>query len=76
MNLNIAHIVYNSDDRFAEILGVSLVSLYETSADMEGIVVYVLDSGITEENRNKLNNLPEKYKRTQIKWIPAQDISK
>ena len=34
MNPNIAHIVYASDDRFAEILGVSLVSLYENSSDM------------------------------------------
>lgn len=76
MNPNIAHIVYASDDRFAEILGVSLVSLYETSANMDGIVVYVLDSGITEENRNKLKSLPGKYGRDQIKWIPAQDISK
>ena len=32
-NPNVAHIVYASDDRFAEILGVSLVSLYENSKD-------------------------------------------
>ena len=32
-NPNVAHIVYASDDKFAEILGVSLVSLYENSRD-------------------------------------------
>ena len=76
MNPNIAHIVYASDDRFAEILGVSLVSLYENSKDMDVIVVYILDSGIQDENRDKLNSIPEKYGRTQITWIPAQDLSK
>lgn len=76
MNPNVAHIVYASDDKFAEILGVSLVSLYENSADMEDIVVYVLDSGITDENKDKLNCIPEKYGRTPITWIPAQNISK
>lgn len=76
MNPNIAHIVYASDDKFAEILGVSLVSLYENSKDMDDIIVYVLDSGITAENKEKLNSIPRKYGWTQISWIPAQDISK
>lgn len=76
MNPNNAHIVYASDDRFAEILGVSLVRLYENSKDMDDFVVYVLDSGIKDENRHKLNSIPEKYGRTQIAWIPAQNISK
>ena len=46
---NIAHIVYACDNKFAEILGVSLISLYENSKDIN-IVVYVLDSGLTEED--------------------------
>ena len=46
----IAHIVYASDDGFAEILGVSLVSLFENSRDMREIRVYVLDSGISKYN--------------------------
>lgn len=76
MNPNIAHIVYASDDRFAEILGVSLVSLYENSKDMDDIVVYVLDSGIKDENRKKIECVAESYGRNEIRWIPAQDISK
>ena len=41
-----AHIVYASDNKFAEILGVSLLSLFENSRDMKIIHVYILDSGI------------------------------
>ena len=75
-NPNVAHIVYATDDRFAEILGVSLVSLYENSKDMDDIVVYVLDTGIRQENRGKLLSVCQKYMRTEIQFIPAQDVSK
>lgn len=74
-NPNVAYIVYASDDKFAEILGVSLVSLYENSRDMEDIVVYVLDSGIKEDNREKLQFISQNYKRHEIILIPAKNIS-
>lgn len=75
-NPNVAHIVYASDDKFAEILGVSLISLYENSKDMDDTIVYVLDSGISKENRNKILTVCREYKRTEIQFIPARDISK
>lgn len=76
INPNVAHVVYASDDIFAEILGVSLVSLYENSKDMDDIAVYVLDSGIKNENRDRLLTICRNYKRTDIQFIPAKDISK
>lgn len=76
MNPKIAHIVYASDDRFAGILGVSIVSLYENSRDMEEIAVYVLDSGISEKNKNCIESVSKKYDRNSPVWIKAQNISK
>lgn len=73
---NIPHIVYATDDNFAEILGVSLVSLYENSKDVDDIIVYVLDSGISDENIEKLKSLPQKYNRSDLSFIKATDISK
>ncbi|MBD9044309.1 MAG: glycosyltransferase family 8 protein [Solobacterium sp.] len=73
---NIPHIVYATDDNFAEILGVSLVSLYENSKDVDDIIVYVLDSGISNENIEKLKSLPKKYSRSDLSFIKATDISK
>lgn len=73
---NIPHIVYATDDNFAEILGVSLVSLYENSKDVDDIIVYVLDSGISDENIEKLKSLPKKYSRSDLSFIKATDISK
>lgn len=69
------HVVYASDDKFAEILGVSLTSLYENNKAMEQINIYVLDSGITDTNKDKLNFLPEKYGRAPIQWLEAKNIS-
>ena len=72
---NIVHIVYASDDRFAEILGVSLVSLYENSKDMDDIVVYILDSGITDGNKQKMLSVCMSYNRSEIVFIPGENIS-
>lgn len=75
MDRNI-HVVYASDDKFAEILGVSLTSLYENNKDMEQITIYLLDSGISEENKEKLESLSVKYNRKELQWIEAKDITK
>lgn len=72
---SVAHIVYASDDRFAEILGVSLVSLYENSKDMENIIVYILDSGITDWNKKKLVSVCKSYNRSDVIFIPGKNIS-
>lgn len=69
-----AHIVYASDDRFSEILGVSMVSLFENSRDIE-IVVYILDSGITATNKAKIEAVCKTYKRPEPIWIEAKNIS-
>lgn len=74
-NPNEAHIVYASDDGFAEILGVSMVSLYENSKDMEFIAVYVLDSGITDTNKKKLESICKTYNRSLPVWIKAMNVS-
>ena len=69
------HVVYASDDKFAEILGVSLTSLYMNNKEMEQINVYVLDSGIAASNKEKLDSLSEKFGRAPIQWLEAKNIS-
>lgn len=71
----IAHIVYASDDGFAEILGVSLVSLFENSGDMKGIRVYILDSGISKHNREKIEEVCIRYQRSLPVWLKARNIT-
>jgi len=65
------NIVYASDNNFAEILGISMTSLFENNKSSSEIVVYILDDGINEENKSRLSSIAEKYGRTLIfKPIP------
>ncbi len=69
------HVVYASDDRFAEILGISMLSLFDNNGDMEEIHTYILDSGISKENRKNIESICKKYDRVIPQWIPAKNIS-
>ncbi len=69
------HVVYASDDRFAEILGISMLSLFDNNGDMEEIYTYILDSGISKENRKNIESICKKYDRVIPQWIPAKNIS-
>lgn len=72
---NKLHVVYASDDNFAEILGVSLISLLDNNKDMEEMNIYILDSGVSEDNRKKIESICEQYSRTLPIWIQATNIS-
>ena len=73
INLNVVSVVYAANEKFAKILGVSLVSIYANNKDVDDIVVYVLDSEIKDE---KLLMVLRQYSQTEVQFIPAKDISK
>jgi len=56
-------VVYGSDDNYAKFMGVSMYSLFETNTEFEQIVVYILDCGITQENKNRLAAVAEEWGR-------------
>ncbi len=64
------NIVYASDDNFAEMLGISMISLFENNTTGDEINVYILDNGISAENKEKLCFLSDKYCR-QIYFIDS-----
>lgn len=69
------HIVYASDDNFAEIMGVSIVSLFKNNKDMEQIIVYILDSEISEKNKGRIESVFKIYGRPAPVWIVAPNIN-
>lgn len=69
------HIVYASDNSFAQIMGVSISSLFCNCSDIEDIVVYILESGITEYNRKKIEAIFHQFHRALPHWIRAKNIS-
>lgn len=71
---NELHVVYASDDMFSEILGVSMVSLLHNNKEFEDINVYILDSGVSDENKKNIESLCADYHRKPPYWIQAKNI--
>lgn len=69
-------VVYASDDRFSEIMGVSIVSLFEKNRDADTICLYILDTNISGENKSRIEQICKNYKRPLPIWIPAINIEK
>lgn len=69
------HIVYAADNNFAEILGVSLVSLFENNRSTHNIQVYIIDNGISKINKERLKNVFEKYGRNLPVWLQTKNIN-
>lgn len=69
------HIVYAADNKFAEIMGISLISLFECNKDIADIQIYILDSGIHDTNREKVESIFKKYCRQMPRWISARNIA-
>ena len=59
----VLNVLYQSNDNYAPITGVSLTSLLINSKDIEEINVYVLDDKISAKNIKKLKKTCEKFKR-------------
>lgn len=64
-NLNI---VYCCSDLFSEVCGVSITSLFENNKSAMSITVYIIDDGISEDNKVRLGSLAECYSR-RIEFI-------
>lgn len=67
-------VVYSSSDFFAPITGISILSLLETNQDADEIVFYMIDNGISTENRMKLQSMVEAHGR-EIVFVPQPDLS-
>ena len=69
------NIVYVSNDNYAQHLGVSLCSLYDSNADEERLEVFILDTGITPESRGKLKEIARSFGRF-LTFIELKDLEK
>lgn len=56
------NVVFAADDNYASFLSISLNSLLEhNSTDFDHINVFILDDGISEENKAKITSLTKNY---------------
>lgn len=62
--MNILNVLYQSNDNYAMVTGISILSLFENNKSLEQINIYILDDQITEENKEKLRQLCDRYRRS------------
>lgn len=62
-------VAYATDDNYAKHLGISMLSLFQTNAAFDGIRVFVLDCGISEQNRKHLETIAGQYGRA-LTFLP------
>ena len=74
MNNTRMNVLYQCDDRYAAVTGVSLTSLLENNRDWEEIRIYLIDDRVREENRKKFELLAQRYGRT-IAFLDMGSIS-
>ncbi len=63
-------IVYVSDDNYAHLLGISLTSLYENNKLERTLNVFIIDDGISQNNKQRIIRTAERYNR-EINFFDA-----
>ena len=66
-------VMYASDDNYAEIMGVSILSLLQSNRDVQKIRIFIIEDAISEENKSRLTNMVNEYERDVI-FIQKPDI--
>lgn len=66
-------ILMQSDDNYAPFMGVALTSLFENNKALNAIDIAIIDNGLNEDNKSRLQGLCDKYNRKLI-FIPAQGV--
>lgn len=56
-------VAYAADDKYAKYLGISMLSLFQSNIDFTEIIVFVMDCGIGNPNREKLEWIAKEYNR-------------
>lgn len=65
------NIVYSSSDYYAQCMGVSIYSLLVNNQEIPEIRIYVLETGISEGNKRKINMIGKQFNR-KVMFIEAQ----
>ena len=67
------NILYQSSDVYAPVMGVSITSLLENNKNLDNISIYILDGGISEDNKKRLHLLGQDYCQ-KITFIDGKEI--
>lgn len=68
------NVVYSSSDSYAELCGISIVSLCENNRDVDTISIFVIDNDISPLNKDKLKKTAENYGRS-LQFVPKINLN-
>ncbi len=69
------NVVFASDNNYAEVVGVALISLLEHHRDVSDMHIYILENQISSENKKRINGIFEKY-TCEGSFIPLPDLNR
>lgn len=69
------NVLYASDDNYAEIMGISILSLLENNQDIDIIRVYIINDDISEINCEKIESIFKAYNRDLPIWKKVKGIN-
>lgn len=69
------NVLYASDNNYAEIMGISILSLLENNQDMDDIRVYIINDKISEDNYKKIEFIFKTYNRKLPIWKEVKGIN-
>lgn len=72
MSKKTLNVLYQSDDNYAMVSGISMVSLLENNQHLDEICIFYCDFNISKINRKRLNELVSRYKNSKLTFIDAQ----
>lgn len=67
------NVMYASDDNYAEIMGVSVLSLLETNRNVQDMRIFIVEDNISKLNRDKLADMIQSHGR-EVVFIEKPDI--
>lgn len=71
---NTLNILYTCDENYAAYAGISMYSLFENNKDIEHIRVYLVESGVSDKNKDRLARQAESFGRELI-LVDSSDIA-
>lgn len=68
-------VLYQSDNNYAVVTGVSITSLLENNKDINDLTIHLIDGGITSSNLSRIQKLVDSYGR-RLNIIDGKSIEK
>lgn len=70
------NVVFASDNNFAPYLGVAMYSLLKNNQNIEDLNIFILDTNISKNNKNKLNVILEDYSNASLIFVKVPNLEK